>query len=189
MLRIVMTGLMVGIQIACASADYQASGGSQASSIEGSAPPTTAPALPEGLFVTSAPADAKNIRDAKPAAKKKEVIVLRGRIGGSVNPFGENRAMFTLVDVRIPACGEGDSKDDHCPTPHDMCCTPRSVLTANSATIQVVDEKGSLLKTSLKNVKGLIPLAEVTVKGTISQADGKAVLVINAAEIYVKPKS
>lgn len=186
MLRITVTSLVLaGVVLGtCLSISSTAIG---APIGEKKAPPATAPAVPAEVFVKEAPADAKDIRDAKPAAKKDQTVVIRGRIGGSAEPFSGKRAMFTLVDVRIKACGEGT--DEKCPKPWDMCCTPRSVLTENSATVQIVDAKGAVLKTTLENVHGLVPLAEVTVKGTVTQADGKQVLVINASEIYVKPKA
>ncbi|HVU64221.1 MAG TPA: hypothetical protein VHC70_09605 [Phycisphaerales bacterium] len=141
--------------------------------------------LPSGLFLAAAPADSKDVKDAKASAKQGEKIVLTGRIGGSEEPFVDGRAMFTLVDLRLKYCGQ-DDKDDHCKTPWDYCCEPADALAANSATIQVVGADGKPLRTSLNGVQGLKPLAKVTVTGTVADvAQGN--LIVRAEGIHVLP--
>jgi hypothetical protein len=142
-------------------------------------------ALPSALFLAAAPADPKDIKDAKPALKAGDKVVLVGRIGGSVEPFVAERAIFTLVDRRMLACGE-DSPDDTCPTPWDFCCEPRKDLTANSVTIQVVGPDAQPIKAELNGVRGLKPLATVTVVGVVTKAEGEG-LVVSATQFYVKP--
>jgi len=142
-----------------------------------------APALPANLFLTAAPADAKDVKDAKAAAKTGDTVVLTGRIGGSKEPFVPGRALFTLVDGHLPACGE-TSKEDDCETPWDFCCEPRDTMTANTATVQVVGPEGQPLKTSLENVQGLKKLAKVTIVGKVAKAE-PGNLLIEATGIYV----
>jgi hypothetical protein len=141
--------------------------------------------LPENLFLTAAPKDAKDIKAAKVGLKAGDKIVIIGRIGGSEDPFVAGRAIFTLVDKSMKTCDE-DSPMPGCKTPWDYCCDPREVITANSAVIQVVGPEGQPLKTSLNGIKGLKPQATVTVVGTVKQAEGQNV-VINATGFYVKP--
>ncbi len=149
--------------------------------------PTTAAApsagLPTGLFLAAAPEGAREVAAAKPTLKSGDTVVLVGRIGGSEEPFVKDRAMFTLVDRGLKTCGEGDP-DDSCETPWDYCCEPRATLTANSATVQVLTPEGAPAKVDLNGLKGLKPLAMVTVVGTVASADGQNV-VVNASGFYV----
>ena len=144
-----------------------------------------AAALPPSLFLSAAPADAKDIKDAKGSAKVGDKIILVGRIGGSKEPFVAQRAVFTLVDKRLKACGEGTAMDS-CETPWDYCCETREEITANSAAVQVVDAGGQPIKAELNGVNGLKLLATVTVVGTVVTAEAGN-LVVRATGLYVQP--
>lgn len=144
-----------------------------------------APTLPASLFLAAAPADAKDVKDAKPTLKAGDKVVLVGRVGGSDEPFVAQRAVFTLVDRRLKACGEGNP-DDKCQTPWDYCCESRTDITANSATVQVVGTDGQPVKAELNGQKGLKPLATVTVVGTVTTAEGEN-FVITASGLFVTP--
>ena len=152
------------------------------SSAGSSAMPAT---LSASLFLAAAPANPKDIKDAKPTLKAGDKVVLVGRIGGSDEPFVTERAIFTLVDRRLKACGEGTAMDS-CKTPWDYCCEAREDITANSATVRVVGADGQPIKAELNGVKGLKPLATVTVVGTVATAEGENV-VINVSGLYVTP--
>jgi hypothetical protein len=148
--------------------------------------PAPAPraALPAGLVLSSAPAGAKTIKEVRAGAKDGDEVVMRGVIAGRVDPIGDNRAILTLLDPSIKTC---DKMPEGCKTPWDACCEDKEVITANSATVQVVDEKGAVLKTGLASVPGIKPLKEVVVKGKLKVSpDGKAV-VVDASRLYVAP--
>lgn len=104
-----------------------------------------------------------------------------GRIGGVASPFAQNRAIFLLSDNRLPLCQEG------CATPWDYCCETRQTILSNLATVQVIDQRGRAVKVGLLGLNGLLPAAEIVVRGTVAKA-GKDVLVLNALNIYVKPQ-
>lgn len=139
--------------------------------------------LPPGLFLATEPAGARDVKDIKPGAKVGEAVTLIGRIGGSTEPFVEGRALFTMVDQRVKACGEGTAMDS-CETPWDYCCEPRDQLTLNMATVRIVGPDGQPLKTGLKDVQGLNHLVKVAVVGTVAEATGEN-LVVNASGLYV----
>lgn len=149
--------------------------------------PKAAPAaaLPGDLFITAAPAGPLGVKAAKQAAGPGQKVVMRGRVGGSVEPFVDGRAMFTLMDFALPACS--DNPDDACETPWDYCCEKRADITANAATIQVTDASGAPLKVGLKGVSGLAPLSEVVVVGTVAQKDDSGVFVVRAEKMFVGP--
>lgn len=142
--------------------------------------------MPDTVFVTKVPEkvrDVSEVRTQSPGLKVGDEVVLRGRIGGSKETFVPGRAIITLVGRGLKACS--DHADDHCPTPWDYCCETKEAITANSATIQVVDAKGQVLRTDLKGRRGIKELSELVVTGKVAVADAKA-LVINATSIVVE---
>jgi hypothetical protein len=154
-------------------------------------PPTAVPAaaqavLPEGLFVTQEPPGAKEVSEVKAEAAATGEVVLRGRIGGRVETFVKDRAIFMLADSRLPTCR--DKHGDGCPTPWDYCCEPKEKLLARTASIQVVGPDGQPLKLGLQGRHGLEPMVEIVVSGMITSRDG-GTLLINAERIFVKKAS
>ncbi|HMN42604.1 MAG TPA: hypothetical protein PKE29_17320 [Phycisphaerales bacterium] len=147
------------------------------------APAKAASAFPDSLFLATAPAEPKSVKDAKAAPKVGEKITLTGRIGGSEDPFIEGRALFTIVDLHVPHCGQMGEKD-HCKTPWDYCCEPADELAAHTATIQVTAQDGRPIKSGLSGVHGLKPLAIVTITGTIADA-AEGNLIVRAEGIHV----
>jgi len=148
---------------------------------------SAATGLPSGLFLASAPESAQEVKSAKAAVKQGERVVMRGRIGGSVEPFAEGRAIFTLMDSALPACS--DNPDDHCTTPWDYCCETRKDILAHAATVRVSDAEGRPLRVSLKGVSGLTELAEVVVVGTVTERDDAGNFVVDASGLYVASKA
>jgi len=157
----------------------------QAASRSPNANQPTAAALPANLFVQSLPDGARSVAEIKADADATGEVLVRGRIGGRVEPFVDGAAVFLLADASMKSCDElhGDS----CLTPWDYCCEPRESLVAKTATVQVVGADGKPLRRSLKGQHGLAPLASITVAGEIAQRDGSGILVINAHRIHVKP--
>lgn len=140
--------------------------------------------LPTGFFVDSQPEHAKDVSEARHAGRIKvgDEVVLRGRVGGSKEPFVAGRAVFTLMGRGLKACNE--NPDDKCSKPWDYCCETKEGILANSVTVQVVDAKGQILRTDMKGRRGLKELSEMVVVGKVTAADGKAV-VVNATAIHV----
>jgi hypothetical protein len=139
--------------------------------------------LPSGFFVEKQPQNPKDISEARKAGSLKagDEVVLRGRVGGSKEPFVPGRAILTLMGRGLKACNE--NPDDKCSQPWDYCCETREDILANSVTVQVVDAKGQILRTDLKGRHGLKELSELIVVGKVASADGKAV-VVNATGMY-----
>ncbi len=152
----------------------------------GSSAGAAASGLPSGLFLTSVPESALEVRAAKAAVQQGERVVMRGRIGGSVDPFVEGRAIFTLMDVALPSCA--DNPDDHCTTPWDYCCETRKDIVAHAATVRVSDAEGHPLRVSLKGVSGLAGLSEVVVVGTVVERDDAGNFVVDASGLFVAAK-
>ena len=142
-----------------------------------------ADALPANLFLNERPKDAKELRDAKAAAKRGDRITFTARIGGRAAPFVKDRALCTIIDTRLRSCDE--IPGDTCPKPWDYCCEPKESLKANVATMQVVGADGKPLKIAIEGANGLKPLSRITVTGTVAEvADG--MLVVNADGIFIE---
>lgn len=142
-------------------------------------------ALPNGLILTEQPADAKELTAALDAASDGDEVTVRGEIGGRVDPFVAGRAVMILVDLSVPDCNA--KGDDHCATPWDYCCEPKENLARNSATVQVSNAEGKVLKADLKGAGGIAPGARVVVQGKLAK-NGPA-RTIHATGIYVMPNT
>ena len=70
-------------------------------------------ALAPDLFLEEAPPDAQDLETVKGGAAVGDDVVIRGRIGGRVEPFVQGRAIFMLADTRMPTCAQrhGDAAD------------------------------------------------------------------------------
>lgn len=149
-------------------------------------PPATTSGL-ESIVLKSAPADAKSIgalrsSPATPGAS----ITLKGKVIGSTSPFVAGRAMVLMGDPeKLTSC---DIKHgDRCSTPWDVCCDDKDDIKNFTATIQVVDADGKLIKQGLKGLGGIKELSHLVVTGTIAEGSNADNLLINATGIYVQP--
>ncbi len=137
-------------------------------------------ALPAGMIVATAPADAKGVVELKGTAKDGDEVVVRGVVGGTEDPVAANQAIVTILDAGVTTCDKMEG--DTCKTPWDACC--EKDLAAKVATVQVLGADGKPLKGSLA-AAGVKPLKQVVVAGKARvPADGKA-LIIEASKIHV----
>ena len=87
--------------------------------------------------------------------------------------------VFTVVDLEIPHCGQ--IPGDTCGTPWDYCCEPRDSLTANAATVQLVDSDGEPIAGGAGPLR---PLDEIVVIGSVGPRPDDQVLTIRATGVY-----
>lgn len=143
---------------------------------------TPAAAVPPDLILAEAPAGAKDVIEVKRDATEGEEVVVRGRVGGDVEPFAKGFATVQLVDLTLDSCA--DNPADACETPWDYCCDESAKK--NSLMVQINDDSGKPLKSTLEGVGGMKGLSEVTVKGKVQRLPGSDAVVINATGIHVK---
>ena len=134
------------------------------------------------VLLTSEPAGAKEVIQARKSAKDDEEVVLVGRIGGSENPWIEGRAAFSIVDNSLKACS--DIPGDGCDKPWDYCCETDKLPTA-MALIKVVDEEGKLINADARKLLNLKELQTVVVKGK-AKRDDAGNLTVFASGIFVR---
>ncbi|MFG0306753.1 MAG: hypothetical protein ACF8Q5_11130 [Phycisphaerales bacterium JB040] len=132
-------------------------------------------------ILASAPADARSVTDIKASAAEGDEVVLRGRIGGRHEPIGTGSPVFTVIDLGLAHCGQNEG--DSCPTPWDYCCETPETITANSATVQIVNTDGGSIGTSPAD-HGFAPLDEVIVVGSVATRPDDRVLTIRATGVH-----
>lgn len=128
----------------------------------------------------SEPAGSVGVGDARAKVKDAEDVVLVGRIGGSVKPFVDGIAAFTIVDPKVPHCAPNEG----CPTPWDYCCKQDDVKD-NIATIKIVDKQGNPVSKDAGPLLGVKELDLVVIQGR-AQRDEKGNLSVLADQVFVK---
>ncbi len=150
-------------------------------------PSANAPAftdsLPADIFVSSKIDGAKSVTELKKDAKEGDEVIIRGVVGGAVDPFVANRAMVSLIDYTVVSCKDNG---ESCPTPWDYCCTPQEELTQARATIQVTGSDGFPLKVGLSAGQKIKPYDVIIVRGKVGPRPSAEVLVVNAEAIHVE---
>ncbi len=142
-------------------------------------------ALPQNLFV-GAIEGASNVSQVRQLKAGQEVIV-KGKIMGAKEVFVDNRAIFIIGDPdKLASCNL--NAEDSCSTPWDVCCEDPKNVSQATLSVQVVDEKGQVVRVGLKGQNGLKELSEVIVKGKISLDSTAEFMSIEAQSIAVKNK-
>ncbi|GJM18968.1 MAG: hypothetical protein DHS20C14_11810 [Phycisphaeraceae bacterium] len=131
--------------------------------------------------LTSEPADAQSVSEAKASATEGEELVIRGRIGGRKEPIAGASPVFTIVDLALPHCGENPA--DRCRTPWDYCCETPETITSNAATVQLVNADGTPFAGD-PIAAGLNPLDEVVVVGRVGPRPTADVLTLLVSGVY-----
>ena len=152
-----------------------------------------APALPTStairadLFVMERPDAVPDLLSVKSTAKEGDEVVFLARVGGRAKPFADGFAMFVVADPSLVSC-ELMGEEDHCPVPYDYCCEDSKALTEGMATIQVVDEKGTPLRTSLQGAGGLEGSKFLIVDGVVTEKNDEGLFTVDARKIWVGGK-
>lgn len=143
-------------------------------------PEAGASAAGEKYLLAAEPAGALNVADIAATANDQQEVTVVGRIGGSANPWVEDRAAFTIVDMSVDHC----PPEEGCPTPWDYCCS-RILVPNSTVMVQVVDGKGDAVPTDARKLLGLKELQTVVVHGHVkSESDDSFVLLADG--IHVK---
>jgi hypothetical protein len=147
---------------------------------------TNAPSIDGSKFLLNEePAEVATVIEARDASKDGEDIVLVGRIGGSVNPWVEGRAAFSIVDPTLKACS--DIPGDECKKPWDYCCETHKLPTS-TAFVKFVDNDGRPLKADARELLSLKELQTVVVRGK-AQRDEAGNLTVLADGLFVRDTS
>jgi hypothetical protein len=124
-------------------------------------------------LVTTEPADAMPVGEAREKTEDGQEVTLVGLIGGSSKPFVDGLAAFTIVDPKVPYCAD------------DYCCQTAAVK-ENIATIKVVDEAGKAVTGNAKELLNVNELSTVVVQGK-AKRDDQGNLTVATSKIFVRP--
>jgi hypothetical protein len=139
------------------------------------------PAL-AAVLAASPTGEATSIAAIRSTAKPGDEITISGKIMGSAEPFVDGRAAFILGDPTVlTPCNE--NPDDQCATPWDNCCDSKEDKKRGTATIQILDADGRVLKESAEGVGGLEKLSKITVTGQVAGGSSQEMLIVNATAI------
>ena len=164
---------MMRLMLACAACGVVLGGCERGAERSASAPGVAEPAGGAAWVLTGEPAGAVGVAEVKASAQEGDTVVLRGRIGGRRDPMGEGSAVFTVMDLGLPHCGE--NPEDKCATPWDYCCEKPETIRANAATVQAP---------AAADGAGFRPLDEVVVVGTVGPRPNPDVLTVVASGVY-----
>ncbi len=95
-----------------------------------------------------------------------------GRIGGSLNPWVDDRGAFSIVDPSLLACSDEKEEGEpcSCKTPWDYCCETDKLPDA-MALVKFVESDGSVVNHDARKVFNLVELQTVVVKGKAQRDD------------------
>lgn len=136
-----------------------------------------------GLFAPVGVDEAETITALRTRAKPGEQVTLVGKVMGMMEPFVPNRAAFVVGDEEVLVSCDLMGDEDHCETPWDLCCEDPKAIRASTATIQVVDENGGVIKQEIRGVNGLKELSRMRVRGVVAPQSSDEVLIVNAERI------
>ncbi len=111
-----------------------------------------------------------SVGDAHQSAQSEQEIYLLGRIGGSVHPFIDGLAAFTVIDLQLPECAG------------DGCCSPDELKT-NLATVKFVNESGKPIAVDARELLNVDARTKVAVHGVV-QRDESGNLTVMADKLY-----
>jgi hypothetical protein len=135
----------------------------------------------EKYVLPTEPDAAQSVQSARTAAETEDEVVVAGRIGGSVDPWLEGIAAFSIVDPSLKACNA--IPGDNCPTPWDYCC--ESNLKDSMALVKIVDDGGNVVQSDARTLLGVKELDTVVVRGK-AQRDDAGNLTILASGVHVR---
>ena len=135
------------------------------------------------FLVTSEPAGALPVGEARQNVRDDQAVTLVGLIGGSSKPFVDGLAAFTIVDPKVPYCAD----DEGCPTPWDYCCKTEQVKDS-IATVKIVDDSGKPVASDARSLLNVQELATVVVQGK-AKRDDQGNLSVLAHKVFVRPRT
>lgn len=136
-------------------------------------------------LLSEEPTEVSTVIEARESSEDGADVVLVGRIGGSVNPWVEGRAAFSIVDPSLKACS--DIPGDECKIPWDYCCETHKLPTS-TALVKFVDEEGRALKSDARELLSLKELQTVVVRGK-AKRDEAGNLTVLANGLFVRDTS
>lgn len=138
------------------------------------------------FMLSAEPAGGQNVIAVRETSKDGDDVVMVGRIGGSLNPWVDDRGAFSIVDPSLLACSDEKEEGEpcSCKTPWDYCCETDKLPDA-MALVKFVESDGSVVNHDARKVFQLVELQTVVVKGK-AKRDEAGNLTILADGMFVR---
>lgn len=139
------------------------------------------------FILSAAPEGGKHVTEARDTVKDAEDVVIIGRIGGSLDPWVNGRAAFSIVDPALLACSDEKEEGEpcSCKTPWDYCCETDKLGNA-MALVTFVEPDGTVVKHGARDVfKDLKELETVVIQGKAKRDDAGNLTVL-ASGMFVQ---
>jgi hypothetical protein len=142
------------------------------------------PALTAVFAEVSSGAALLPIPELRRSAKPGDRVRFEAKVMGTEEPFVNNRALFVVGDEgTLISCDLRHS--DGCETPWDNCCDDSDALRAGTATVQVVDDAGNVLRHGIRGMSGLKELSRLRIAGVVAPNSTEAAFIVNATKIQI----
>lgn len=138
------------------------------------------------FLLSTEPEGGQNVIAVRATSQDGDEIVMVGRIGGSVNPWVDDRGAFSIVDPSLLACSDDKEEGESCSckTPWDYCCETDKLPNA-MALVKFVERDGSVVSHDARQVFDLAELQTVVVKGKAMRDDAGNLTVL-ASGMFVR---
>jgi hypothetical protein len=128
------------------------------------------------------PDDAIGVIDARQSASDGAPLTVVGRIGGTVSPWVNGRAAFTLLDASLMLVAEGADTGEGQICTGDCCAAERSHATM---LVKIVDDEGRVLEVDSRQLLGIAENDMVVVRGT-AKKDKNGNVALAADAVFVR---
>ena len=145
---------------------------------------TTAAVDGSQYLLAAEPAGAADVIKLRQDVQSGDEVVMVGRIGGSLDPWVDGWAAFTIVDQSLKACS--DIPGDACSKPWDYCCETEK-LPSSTALVRIVDDQGQTIQADAKQLLNVQELSTVVIQGK-AKRDESGNLMVLASGVFVKQK-
>ena len=133
------------------------------------------------MVLKKEPKGAVDVLALRKDVKDKQDVVVVGRIGGRVNPWIKETAVFPIVDRTLKPCNQ--IPGDACKTPWDYCC--EADVPKATVLVMFVDENGKVIKQDPRELFDVKELSTVVVQGTAKRDKAGNVTVL-ATKLHVR---
>jgi hypothetical protein len=128
------------------------------------------------------PDDALGVIEARESAIDGAPLTVVGRIGGTVSPWVNGRAAFTLLDASLVVVAEGADNEEGEICTGDCCAAERAHATM---LVKIVDDHGRVLKVDSRELLGIAENDMVVACGK-AKKDKNGNLALIADAVFVR---
>lgn len=144
--------------------------------------PSSNPIDGSRYMLTEEPDEAIGVIEARESASDGAPITVVGRIGGTISPWVNGRAAFTLLDASMVLVAEGTDTEEGQICTGDCCAAERGNATM---LVKIIDDKGRVLEVDSRRLLRIVENDMVVVCGKATKdKSGNVALMVDG--IFVR---